>query len=352
MNKHVKRTICFCLAIFMMSGLFACSRDGGEVDESTTEYTTLNYTYPGTVEVPVTGEEVVSDTQNETQGFTNPVRPNIESQINAATTMVIKETQTNPKVEETKPAEIKKTVTVTIPAGATMVDVFAILDANGVASFSSLMNTAQNFDFTYYPLIADQKSSLRAFKLEGYLRPGTYSFKENSKPEDAIGRLLRSMESSITASMRKQIANKGYTADDIVTIASIIQMECSDTSNMTRVSAVIHNRLAQGMKLELPSTIAYVNTAVKPYLLTEDTTVLNQYDARYDTTVCAALPASPICCPGSDAITAALNPAGVDYLYFCVDGEGNYLYASTLEEHEANLVAAGLMQPSVPEENS
>jgi len=332
----------------MMSGLFACSNNGGDVDESTTEYTTLNYTYPGTIEVPVTGDEVVGDTHTETQPVSNPLRPDIESHINAATTVAY-ETQTKPKVEETKAPEVQKNVSVTIPAGATMVDVFAILDANGVASFSSLMNTAQNFDFTYYPLIADQKPSKRAFKLEGYLRPGTYNFKENSKPEDAIGKLLRSMESGLPASTRKTIANKGYTADDIMTIASIIQMECSNTADMTRVSAVIHNRIAQGMKLELPSTIAYINTAVKPYLLTEDPAVLNQYDAHYDTTVCAALPAGPICSPSSDAITAAINPAGVDYLYFCVDGEGKYYYASTLEEHEQNLVAAGLVQPELPE---
>ena len=153
------------------------------------------------------------------------------------------------------------------------------------------------------------------------------------------------MESSLPASTRKTIVNKGYTADDIMIIASIIQMECSSTSDLTRVSAVIHNRLAQGMKLEIPSTIAYVNTSVKPYLLTEDTTVLNQYDAHYDTSVCAALPAGPICSPSADAITAAINPAGVDYLYFCVDSEGKYYYASTPEEHEQNLVAAGLVQP-------
>ena len=341
MKKPIRTLICVCLVLCVLSGFFACSRGGADGSDESTEYTTHNYTYPGTIEVPVVSGEIESDTQGTTENnLSNPLLQHVESNIlNAETTKA----QNNPtKAEETTSAAPKKTVSVTIPAGATMVDAFAILDASGVASFSSLMNTAQNFDFTYYPLIEAQKKTTRAFKLEGYLRAGTYNFTVNSKPEDAIGKLLRSMESSITTYMRNQIASRGYTIDDVITIASIIQRECTNTADMTRVSAIIHNRLAQGMKLEMKSTIAYIDTSVKPYLQTQDETVLNQYNNYYDTNSCAARPAGPICCPGSDAITAALNPAGVDYLYFCVDKDGKYYYAGTPEEHEQNLIAAGL----------
>lgn len=343
MKKQIRTLICICLALCVLSGFFACSRGGaGDADEST-EYTTHNYTYPGTIEVPSVSDESVSDTQSATEVLSNnSLLQQIESNILNIEPTKAPSVPTNVKDEETTAPEPKKTVSVTIPAGATMVDAFAILDASGVASFSSLMNTAQNFDFTYYPLIEAQRKSVRAFKLEGYLRAGTYKFTVNSKPEDAIGKLLRNMESSITTYMRKQIANSGYTIDDIITIASIIQKECINTADMTRVSAIIHNRLAQGMKLEMKSTLAYIDTSVKPYLQTEDESVLNQYNNYYDTNSCAALPAGPICCPGSDAITAALNPAGVDYLYFCVDKDGKYYYASTLEAHEQNLIDAGL----------
>ncbi len=342
MKKQIRTLICICLALCVLSGFFACSRGKGDTQEST-EYTTHNYTYPGTIEVPSVSEDVVSDTLNATDlAPSNPLLPNVESNLLNVEPTKAPNSPTKVNDEETTAAAPKKTVTVTIPAGATMVDAFAILDASGVASFSSLMNTAQNFDFTYYPLIEAQRKSIRAFKLEGYLCVGTYKFTVNSKPEDAIGKLLRSMESSINASLRKQIVNRGYTVDDIITIASIIQKECTNTADMTRVSAIIHNRLAQGMKLEMKSTLAYVDASVKPYLQTEDESVLNQYNSHYDTNSCLALPAGPICCPGYDAITAALNPAGVDYLYFCVDKDGKYYYAVTLEEHEQNLIAAGL----------
>ena len=346
MKKQLRRICCACLALLMLSGLFACSR-GGETDETLSEQTTLNYTYPGVVEISGVSGEVVSEEQSTADvlpdaPFSEPVLPVQGDDYVLKQESVVPNTAAAGSNTEAQP---KKSVTVTIPAGSTMAEIFAILDASGVASFSSLMNTAQNFDFTYYPLISAQKNNGRAFKLEGYLHAGTYSFYENSKPEDAIGKLLRSMESSITTSMRRQIANRGYTVDEILTIASIIQKECLSTAEMTRVSSIIHNRLSQGMKLEMSSTIMYLDSSVKPYIQSDNADLINQYNDYYNTFICAGLPAGPICSPGVDAVRAALNPADTDYLYFCVDDDGKYYYASTLEEHQANLEAAGQTQP-------
>ena len=57
---------------------------------------------------------------------------------------------------------------------------------------------------------------------------------------------------------------------------------------------------------------------------------------------CSGLPAGPICNPGMKTINAALNPADVDYLYFCHDENANYYYAETYEEHLENLKKAGI----------
>ena len=92
------------------------------------------------------------------------------------------------------------------------------------------------------------------------------------------------------------------------------------------------------MKLQMDSSIRYVENSVKPYITGD----INRYNSYYNTYKCPALPAGPICNPGKQWITAALYPADTDYLYFVNDANGNYYYASTYEEHIANCEAAGI----------
>ena len=64
----------------------------------------------------------------------------------------------------------------------------------------------------------------------------------------------------------------------------------------------------------------------------------------YDTYECDGVPAGAICNPGMDAIGAVLDAEDTNYYYFCANEEtGETFYATTLEEHEANLVLAGLV---------
>ena len=232
-----------------------------------------------------------------------------------------------------------QTVRITITEGQSMTQIFKKLEANGVASFDSLMNMAQNYDYSYYPLIGALPSNPnRCFTLEGYLFPDTYEFYVGEKPQDAIGRFLRGSKAKITSAHQQQAAALGYSMNDIMIIASLIQREGSNPNEMSKVSAVIHNRLKAGMKLEMDATINYIENNVKPYLSGD----VNRYNWYYNTYKCPALPAGPICNPGMGAINAALNPANVSYLYFCNDTNGNYYYADTLAEHQENLKKAGI----------
>ena len=109
---------------------------------------------------------------------------------------------------------------------------------------------------------------------------------------------------------------------------------------MTRVSSVFHNRInnpeAVGGLLQSDVTIFYVNKNIKPYL---SYTNQEMYDA-YNTYKCVGLPVGAICNPGLDAIRAALYPEESNYYYFVTDNEGNFYYASTLDEHNANIATA------------
>ncbi len=233
----------------------------------------------------------------------------------------------------------KETVKITIKEGMTLTEIFKKLDENGVADFDELMETSQTYDYSYYPLIAAAPSnSNRCFRLEGYLFPNTYEFYKNQKPQDAIGKFLRGGKAKITDDMISQAKSMGYSMDEVITVASIIEKEGANSNEVAKIAAVIYNRLESGMKLQMDSSIYYIERHVKPYISGD----INRYNSFYNTYKCSALPAGPISNPGMRTINAALNPANVDYLYFCHDENANYYYAETFEEHQENLKKAGL----------
>ncbi len=232
----------------------------------------------------------------------------------------------------------RETVRVTITEGMTLTQIFKKLEANGVCSFDDLMKTAESYDYSYYPLIAARPSNTRAFKLEGYLFPNTYDFYKNEKPQDAIGRFLRVGEKYITSQDRAKARAMGYSMDQILTVASIIEKEGANPNEVRKIAAVIYNRLEAGKQLQMDSGIYYIERSVKPYISGD----VNRYNSLYNMYKCKGLPAGPICNPGARTINAALDPADVNYLYFCHDSSAKYYYADTYEEHLENLKKAGI----------
>ena len=150
--------------------------------------------------------------------------------------------------------------------------------------------------------------------------------------------MIRNTENRITAAYRARASELGYNMDEILTIASIIQGESGNQAELGKVSSIIHNRLKAGKKLQMDSTIRYVENWIIPYA-GGDT---DRYRAPYNTYKCSALPAGPIGNPGMAWIKAALYPEDTDYLYFVNDADGNYYYASTYEEHKENCEKAGV----------
>ncbi|MBQ3140835.1 MAG: endolytic transglycosylase MltG [Clostridia bacterium] len=236
-------------------------------------------------------------------------------------------------------SRLPATVKVTVPEGYSMTQIFELLEQNNVSTVQKLLSTAQTYDYSYYPLVAAIKADEhRAFLLEGLLFPDTYEFYTNQKPQDAIGIFLRNAEKKLTESLRTKAADLGLSVDELLTLASIIEKECGKAGEMKNVSAVLHNRLAIGMKLQCDVTIHYVERYLKPYLDGD----INRYNSYYNTYKCAALPSGPICNPGMAAINAALSPADNDYLYFVTDAAGNYYYAADHDTHVQNCQLAGI----------
>lgn len=228
--------------------------------------------------------------------------------------------------------ELPNTIKVTIPEGYSLPQVFELLVNKGVCeSVEELVKMSQEypFDLERYSLLRElEDNENRCFRLEGFLYPDTYEFYRLSKPQDAIGRFLRNGEGKITKEYKDRAKELGFTMEQILTIASMIEKETGIKKEMNHVSAVLHNRLQQGMRLQLDASQFYLDRYIKPYRT--DYVKLKPF---YDTYRCKALPAGPICNPSMNAIKAALYPSEMNALFFCTDKEGMYYYSKTYEEH-------------------
>ena len=232
------------------------------------------------------------------------------------------------------------TTRITFIEGSTLTECFKLLEENGVASYESLMNVAQSTQFNNYEIYSQiPNDENRCFKLEGYLFPDTYDFFLNEEPESVINRFLSNTDVKITDEMRQRATELGYTMDEIIIIASIIQAEGAFPDDASTIAGIIYNRLEDGIKLQMDSTYFYVEDDIASFVGEEN---MDSYKEIYDTYTCYSLPQGPVCNPGMFAINAALYPEETDYYYFCHDNAGNTYYATNYSDHLANCRKAGL----------
>lgn len=249
-------------------------------------------------------------------------------------------------VDKTKdlltPTTQKNTVTVTFPEGYTVTQIAKLLEENGVCSsesFLAAVNDASQLDYRFIKHIKNE--SKRVFSLEGYVFPDTYEFYLNESAEKALSRFLNNTEKKLTDEIYQRADKLGYSIDEIITIASVIQKEAGIKKEMNKVSSVLHNRLNDSYnKLECDVTINYLKKYVAPYLGEENT---DKYDEYYNTYKRKGLPVGAICNPGVEAINAALEPADTKYMFFVTDKTDTekYYYAETYQEHLDNCKKAG-----------
>ncbi len=233
------------------------------------------------------------------------------------------------------------TVKVTFPEGYTVADIALKLEENGVCSADDFMSEANNTEYLTEFNIEISEPESRSFVLEGYLFPDTYEFYRNENPSSVIKRFIRNFNSKITDEMKARADELGYSLDEILTIASIVQEEAGKASEDKKISSVIHNRLNSSdfPKLQCDACTFYLRDSVKPYVSEEKYEELLQ---SYSTYNCYGLPEGPITNPGLDSINAALYPDDTDYYFFISDADGQYYYAKTWDEHQQNIKNAGL----------
>ncbi len=244
----------------------------------------------------------------------------------------------------TRPEDNPNTVRITFPEGYTVYQYAQLLEENGVCSkkdFYAAVNTpVEGINITN----ADE----RVFLLEGYLFPDTYDFYLNEEASSVVGRFIENYRAKITPEIEQKATQLGYTMDEMLTLASIIQKECDfDISECQTVSSVFHNRLNNSRETYLGSDVTYFYLKnMKDYLGGSDSEKFDLMLTKYYTynNYRKGLPSGAICNPGLKAITAAVSPADTDYYYFLTDAEGkNFYYAETYAQHLKNGKTAGIM---------
>ncbi len=238
-----------------------------------------------------------------------------------------------------------ESVTVTIPEGTGINDYTHIVDGEektikGIATILEEKGVCKKSDFIYAlneveldsKLLKNCNDGRTFYTLEGYLFPDTYEFYSYDSEECArmvVEKMIKQTESKITDDMYKRAEEMGYSINEILTMASIVQMESGQSvEHMPSVAAVFYNRLDSKEFSTLGSSpTCYYGGSFK------------NDDGRYDTYKANGLPPGPLCSPGIDAIKAALYPATDKdgFYYFVTDKDGNFYFHKTLAEQNATI---------------
>jgi UPF0755 protein len=162
---------------------------------------------------------------------------------------------------------------------------------------------------------------------EGLIFPAQYSFPEGTSVQAAAQAMVDRFSDDPNGRKLLQ-GNKEFSAQKLLTIASIVQAESTD-QDFSKVARVIYNRLKIGMPLQMDSTVHFIMQARGDIFLSTKSTMLN---SPYNTYRKFGLPPGPISSPGSQAIKATLEPLEGDWLYFITVAPGDTRFTSSFDQ--------------------
>ena len=249
----------------------------------------------------------------------------------------------------------KDTVSVTIKEGMRLRSVAKLLEDEGVCAadkFIYYFNAGlDEYDFIT-KLPKPTANDLRFDRMEGYLFPDTYEFYvapdgdvkslEETDYEVILRTIYENFEAKYDDEIKARAAEIGMTMDQVITLASIVQLEAADEKDMPMVASVFTNRLNNYDRF--PALQSDPTREYSEYLeKLDDYSITRRMLDAYNTYKSNGLPPGPICSPGLAAIKAVLWPKETNYYYFCANIETKEVYyAETYEEHVNNLLAAGI----------
>jgi UPF0755 protein len=185
---------------------------------------------------------------------------------------------------------------------------------------------------------------------EGSILPETYHVQRGMTREALLAQMRAAHDQAVAEIWEGRASELPITsAEELVTLASIVERETGVAGERPQVAAVFVNRLRRGMKLESDPTIIYgvclryADRCVDGRLVNgqgQRRTIRQSeidLDTGYNTYRIARLPPTPIANPGRASLEATAHPADIEALFFVADGTGGHVFATTNAEHEANV---------------
>lgn len=171
------------------------------------------------------------------------------------------------------------------------------------------------------------------YPLEGYLFPNTYYFASKDVEVKAIFKIMLDETKKQLSNYEESIKASNSSVHEILTLASIVELEGLTKEDRKNIASVFYNRLDSNMPLESDATTYYGLTLD---LSERDLTKEEVYSCNAYNTRCATfkqLPISPISNPSLESIDAVINPITTNYYYFVSDKNGKIYFTKTLNQH-------------------
>ena len=169
------------------------------------------------------------------------------------------------------------------------------------------------------------------YPLEGYLAPDTYHFDDSDvEIKDIIITMLDEMDKKLSKYQNSISKDVHY----YMTMASIVELEGTNTKNRKTIVSVFKNRLSSGMNMGSDVTTYYgLQLPMSTDLSSGQFASENAYNTRAVNMV-GKMPVGPICNFSSSSLEASINPDNSDYLFFVADKHGKIYFTKTNAEHD------------------
>jgi len=221
-----------------------------------------------------------------------------------------------------------------LASGKIIENEMTILEGDSIHEIGLKLEASKIMSVETFNALATDQSFLAPLKIEapsieGYLFPETYRFPKGARSESVLRVMVNKLRERFNEQLRKRAQEIGMSENEVLTLASIIEMEAVVNNERPLISAVFHNRLKKGMRLQADPTAIYGVRSFRYGVTRNDL----RHRTDFNTYIIRGLPPGPIASPGIKSIEAALYPASVSYLFFVSRRDGTHYFSKTYSEH-------------------